>query len=145
MRTDRLVPPLLLAGVMLALGGCSSGLEPVDIFPDDMCSACKMAISDKRFAGEILWQGTARKFDDLGCMVRTIQKGGDRHSGFVVDFGSREWVNAKEAYYVRSTEISTPMRSGLIAFKDREAAQQAASKYAGQVLNYDDVFGLPGK
>jgi len=126
----------------------SSALEPVEIYPEDMCSRCRMAISDKRFAAEILLEpGVARKFDDLGCLLSDLRDApsGKEPPAFAVDFGKREWVNVKEAYYVRSERISTPMRSGLIAFKDRSDAEQEAAKYGADVLNYRDVVKSVGR
>ncbi len=142
MRTQQLISPLLFTIILCGTACISSSLAPVEIYPEDMCSRCKMAISDKRFAGEILVEvGVARKFDDLGCLLRDMKdrRARDEPPAFAVDFGRREWVNVKEAYYVKSTRITTPMRSGLIAFKDRSDAEQAAAKYGGQVLNYEDV------
>ncbi len=148
MRARQLLLPFLLAIVLCGSACISSALEPVEIYPEDMCSRCKMAISDKRFAGQILVEvGVARKFDDLGCLLKDMKERanrGDQPPAFAVDYGKREWVNVKEAYYVRSSRITTPMGSGLIAFKNRSDAEQAAAKYGANVLNYGDVFDVRG-
>jgi len=149
MHAQRLFLPFLFSIVLCGTGCISSSLEPVEIYPEDMCSRCKMAISDKRFAGEILIEvGVAHKFDDLGCLLKELKERsgrGDEPPAFAVDCGSRKWVNVKEAYYVRSERISTPMGSGLIAFKERSDADQAAAKYGAKVLNYGDVVAGGGR
>lgn len=148
MRAQRLLTPLFLMITLCGAACISSALEPVEIYPEDMCSRCRMAISDKRFAAEILLEpGVARKFDDLGCLLSDLRDApsGKEPPAFAVDFGKREWVNVKEAYYVRSERISTPMRSGLIAFKDRSDAEQEAAKYGADVLNYRDVVKSVGR
>lgn len=139
MHTDRRPLILLLTTVVLLGGACaSSAVEPVEFYPEDMCSRCRMAISDRRFAGEIISDAeNVRKFDDLGCMFGELREGGDaRVTGFVVDFENRGWVNMKEAYYVRSEQVKSPMGSGLLAFRDQKAAESAQSKYAGRMTNY---------
>ncbi len=142
MRMQQLFLPILFAIVLYGTACISSPLAPVEVYPEDVCTRCKMAISDKRFAGEILVEvGVARKFDDLGCLLKDMRDRAarDEPPAFAVDFEKREWVNMKKAYYVRSGRISTPMGSGLIAFKNRSDAEQAAAKYGGQVLNYGEV------
>ncbi|MFB3902194.1 MAG: nitrous oxide reductase accessory protein NosL [Acidobacteriota bacterium] len=143
MGAQRLWLPLLFTIVLGSAGCISSTLEPVEIYPEDMCSRCKMAISDKRFAGEIVVEaGVARKFDDLGCLLADIRDRTTRDEppAFAVDFEKREWVNVKEAYFLRSSAISTPMASGLVAFKDRSDAERAAARYDAKVSSYADVM-----
>ena len=47
---------LLLICLPLVCGGCHRGpYEPVEITPDeDRCAACRMAVSQKPFAGQIM-------------------------------------------------------------------------------------------
>jgi nitrous oxide reductase accessory protein NosL len=148
MRTQELFLSFVLAIVLSGAACISSSVEPVEIYPEDVCSRCRMAISDKRFAGEIMVEvGVARKFDDLGCLLKDLKEhpARDEPPAFAVDFGSRQWINMKKAYFVRSPGIVTPMGSGLIAFKNRSDAERAATKYGGQVLNYADLTAGAGE
>ncbi len=148
MRMQQLFLPLLFAIVLCGTACISSSLAPVEIYPEDMCSRCRMAISDKRFAGEILVEvGVVRKFDDLGCLLKDMRDRAarDEPPAFAVDFERREWVDVKKAYYVQSSRISTPMGSGLIAFKSRSDAEEAAAKYGGRVMNYADMVASVGR
>jgi copper chaperone NosL len=133
---------LLLLQLSAACG--STEIRPVGIFREDMCSRCKMAISEKRTAGEIILKdGTALKFDDLGCMASHDKGLVDKSvvaAYFVADFGSGAWIDAKDAYFVKSERITTPMSSGTVAFRDRAAAEVAAAKHEGQVLRFAGVF-----
>ena len=112
-----------LAGLLVA--GCvSSELKPVDIFPEDACAQCRMAVSDKSFASEIITEeGEVLKFDDLGCLenyrkknpavkIRTI---------FVSDFDTKTWLPYEKSRIVK-TGITTPMGSGRVAFADSAKA-----------------------
>jgi nitrous oxide reductase accessory protein NosL len=57
-----------------------------------------------------------------------------------MDFDERTWIKAEDAYYVRSSEVTTPMNGGTIAFQTQAKAQQAAEKYHGTVQRFSEVF-----
>jgi copper chaperone NosL len=139
---------LLLSALWLE--GCGKPkIEPVEIAAEDMCAFCKMAISEKQYAAEFLNQdGDASKFDEIGCLanqLKTRQNRRDIAAFFVVDYDSRQWVNAEQAYFVRSEEFKTPMNGHIVAFKDRSKADGAAAKYHGNLLAFSKVFGEAGK
>jgi len=110
-----------------------------------MCSFCKMAISEKRYAAEVVErEGNLSKFDDIGCMLRFVHDRnleGKAAAYFVVDYEQRDWLSGEDAYYVKSEAIHSPMGGGLIAFKDRTRADDHASKVKGQVLTFEDIRG----
>jgi copper chaperone NosL len=138
---------LLLSALWLA--GCGKPkFEPVEIAAGDMCAFCKMAISEKPYAAEFLNQGgDAFKFDDIGCLanqLKTRQNRSDIAAFFVVDYDSGQWVNAEQAYFVRSEEFKTPMSGRVVAFKDRSKADEAAAKYHGNLRGFGEVFGEAG-
>lgn len=130
---------------LLLLIGCeTSRVEPVPLAPEDMCDYCRMIISEKRYAAEFInSEGQAFKFDDIGCMANFIRSKRNTRkvvARFVMDFDSREWIKADDAYYVRSPELTTPMNGGIIAFVDQSKAQEAVGKYHGTQLRSNDVF-----
>ena len=134
----------VIVGVAVFANCQKRTVEPVAIAPEDMCSYCKMAISEKQYAAELIdSEGQAFKFDDIGCMVNFVKKRKDSAKTaayFVMDFENREWVKAENAYYVRSSELTTPMNGGIIAFKDQSRAQAAADKYHGTLLRFDEII-----
>ena len=115
--------------------------EPVAIESNDMCSFCRMSISEKRYAAELIdEEGSVFKFDDIGCMANFIKRNNTRvHATFVMDFDHREWLKAENAFYVRSSELRTPMNGGIVAFEDRSSAEAAIAKYHGTKLDYPEV------
>lgn len=135
---------LLCVALWLAAACGTAEIRPVGIFPEDMCSRCRMAISEKRSAGElILKDGTVLKFDDLGCMVghhAGIKERKEVAACFVADFEGGGWIDAKVASFVRSDGIKTPMNSGTVAFRSRDAAKAAAERHGGEILGYAEVF-----
>ena len=143
----RLCVALLFGALWLA--GCGKPkFEPVEISAEDMCAFCKMALSERQYAAEFLNQdGDAFKFDDIGCLVsqlKTRQSRREIATFFVVEYDARQWVNAEQAYFVRSEEFKTPMSGRVVAFKDRPKAEEAAAKYHGSLLGFDEVFGEAG-
>ena len=109
-----------------------------------MCSLCRMAISQRQYAAELIdSEGTAFKFDDIGCFVRFAAGRGPHGKlppSFVIDYDSRQWLGAGRAYYVKSKEIRSPMASGLIALKEKAKADEYASKFQGRVMLFDELW-----
>ena len=127
-----------------ALANCQKGgISPVPLAPEDMCSYCRMAVSENQYAAEVIdSDGEAFKFDDIGCLVNFLD--GKKNKApiaayFVIDFDKREWIKGEDAYYVRAPEVKTPMNGGLIAFTTESQAQQAAEKYHGKLLRWKDI------
>ena len=134
----------LIIGVT-ALANCQKqAIAPVALAPEDMCSYCKMAISEKQYAAELIdSEGQAFKFDDIGCMANFIKNKKDPAktiARFVMDFNERQWIKAEDAFLVRSSELHTPMNGGIIAFKDQSKAKEAADRYHGKLMRFDDVL-----
>ncbi|HSG27191.1 MAG TPA: nitrous oxide reductase accessory protein NosL [Candidatus Krumholzibacterium sp.] len=102
------------------------GQEPEELYPEDICSLCRMAVSDPRFAAEIVSaEGEVFKFDDIGCLESFQEQDRDLPGAavFVKDFESALWLPIGEATIV-STEMSTPMGSGKLAFSSPEASRR---------------------
>ena len=73
---------LALAVFLAACAG--EAIKPVDIEASDMCSFCRMAISEKRYAAEIIdAEDNVMKFDDIGCMLRYRDAAGDQRGANV--------------------------------------------------------------
>ena len=130
---------------LFVLASCQKGAtEPVAIEANDMCSFCRMSISEKRFAAEFIdVDGEVFKFDDIGCMASFVEQKKSRapiHATFVMDFDARHWLRAEDAFYVRSSEFATPMGFGIAAFKDQSPAEAAATKFRGTMLRFSDLI-----
>lgn len=130
--------------MILVLANCQSAtLEPVAIEAHDMCAFCRMSISEKRFAAELIDRdGEVAKFDDISCMANFRKQRKDVGSisaTWVMDFERREWLKGEDAFYVRSPEIRTPMSGGIVAFNDESSAQAAAAKYQGTMLRFAEL------
>ncbi len=129
-RISPLFPVNILGGpaafLALLLTGCGTKeIKAVDIYPEDMCASCRMAVSDERFACEVVTDGgEALKFDDIGCLEQYLmtKPGNVTVVGtFYKDYATRNWVAAATATVVK-TDVITPMGSGKVAFADPKAA-----------------------
>jgi copper chaperone NosL len=118
--------------ICLSFFACgSSEIKPVDIYPEDMCSHCRMAISDQRFAAEIITaDGEVFKFDDLGCVERFKEKSADLKiaATFVKDYETKNWLPYERSTIVQ-TSIKTPMGSGKVALADSSRAQEILEQF----------------
>jgi copper chaperone NosL len=111
----------------MTLVGCATReSKPVDIYPEDMCSNCKMAFSDHRFASEIINdQREVFKFDDIGCMLkfRAAHEGMKIMATYLKDYDTKEWIPYERSTIIE-TDIETPMGSGKVAFVDSTKASE---------------------
>lgn len=143
MGEDMVKKVILVLGMLMIVACGQAEIKPVDFYPEDMCSSCRMAISEKQFAGEIITrEGTALKFDDLRCMRKYLKdRGTEQVAGyFFIDYDGRNWINGRDVILMRSPEISAPMGGNTVAFLTRAKAEAAAAKYQGQVLSFTDFF-----
>ncbi|PWT95738.1 MAG: hypothetical protein C5B55_00885 [Blastocatellia bacterium] len=138
---------LIVFGVatLIVLANCQKPtIEPVSIETNDMCSFCKMSISEKQYAAELIDEdGQAFKFDDIGCMSNFVKQKKNKTSiraTFVMDFDRRDWLKGEEAFYVRSSEFNTPMNGGIVAFKSQSSAEDAEAKFHGTLLRFTEVI-----
>jgi nitrous oxide reductase accessory protein NosL len=124
----------LPAGLVLTLLIASCGpseIRPVEIFAEDQCSSCRMAVSNPAFASEIVYDdGSAAKFDDLGCFDNYRKAHPDERYAaiFVMNYESKQWMPYGKSIIIR-TGIETPMGSGQIAVSDQEAAARLKKQY----------------
>lgn len=134
-----------LLPILLLMTACQSGsLQPTSIEAGDICTFCKMAISQANYAGQFIDRdGNVLKFDDVGCMIRFARENNRRDQVvkfFVMDFDTKRWLDAPGATYVKSDETASPMASGLAAFHDTSRAAGYAAKSKGRVLRFEDLW-----
>lgn len=117
--------------LLVAAAACGEHeIRPVELYGEDECSQCRMLISDKSFASEIIADdGSVYKFDDFGCFEKYRKAHHELRMAavFVVDFDSKEWVEYRQSTVVK-TGITTPMGSGKVAFKDSTRAAAFAKE-----------------
>lgn len=143
------------ASSMLFASGC--GRDEVTGPPElklgrNLCAECGMMINEDRCSGAavIAVDGVREHvtFDDIGCM---LEYSNDLESNiqvierYVHDHTTRAWVGWSEAWFVRgeSDKIPTPMGSGIVAFANRDSAEQAREVWGGEVVSSAELGVWP--
>jgi copper chaperone NosL len=107
-----------------------------------------MSIVEKPFATELITkQGKIEKFDSIECLaayiLKEIIKNDKIHSLWVTDYQENDkFIEAKNAFYINSKSIRSPMGMFLSAFKNQEEAIKTLNDKEGKILNWDEVKKL---
>ena len=111
---------------------------------NDTCRHCRMAVSDRHFAAQIVAPGEEPLFfDDIGCLRDYAAAHAellDDAVVFVADHRTAEWVEGRSAVYTR-TRVATPMASGLMAHRDASSRDQDPSALGGTDLPASEILG----
>jgi nitrous oxide reductase accessory protein NosL len=129
----------LLAGAFM-MGGCEKKdwRQPEKVHWDrDMCERCKMAVSERKYAAEVIDPKTHKhyKFDDIGCAILWFKEEKldwiDQAIIWGKDGKSGQWIDARKAYY--STDKIPPMGYGFTAYANKADAGN------GEVIGFEEV------
>ncbi len=137
---------LLVLIVLLGACGSAAADEPPEIsYGRDECDECHMIIDDPRSAAAYrLPDGTAVKFDDIGGLLIHGHEAGELADAkvWVHDYETEEWIEGVSAWYVHSSEVSTPMAFGIAALSDEQQATDFAAEVGGEVMRWDDLVEM---
>ena len=103
----------------------------------DMCERCQMAISDRKFAVQVIdpKSGKAHKFDEIGCAVLWLDEmkipWKEKAIIWVTDAKNGKWIDARKAQYVDGA--ITPMAFGFAAYT-KETLPKGAKVYDYQSI-----------
>ena len=99
-------------------GGKNKEQLPVDfVYDRTVCEECKMAISDPRYAAEVIGpDGKAYFFDDPACAILWLSRRPSigRVKIWVKDVKTRKWIEANKAHWIYG-DPHTPMGYGFAA------------------------------
>ena len=147
-RADRAAyAPLLVA---LALAACAPG-SALPQQPDsrsDLCSSCRMPVSDPSLAAQIVAPNEEpRFFDDLRCLRDYLAVEHSLPRGavvYVADHRTRAWVEAGRAVFVGAPAFQTPMGSHWAAYADERSRQADPDAAGGVPVPASEIFGTAG-
>ncbi|HSD20391.1 MAG TPA: hypothetical protein VLC54_10150 [Anaeromyxobacter sp.] len=139
-----------LTALALAAAACQRGPPvpaPLDT-RNDACAHCRMAVSDPRFASEVVApHEEPRFFDDLGCLRDWLRAHPELPRGsvaYVADHRTGAWVRAARATYARVPGLETPMSSHLVAHEDATSRDADRSVGGAIPIAASEVFGPAG-
>jgi nitrous oxide reductase accessory protein NosL len=118
------------AMVMLtAACGVTADGPPQIVVDRTPCSHCGMLISEPIYSAAYRATGSAaRVFDDIGCLRDAARSEAGPIAYWFHDADDGGWVDGPQAWFVASPDIHTPMDGGLIAYRDRSAADRSAAR-----------------
>lgn len=135
---------LISLSLVFLLLSCNT--EPVPIeFGKDMCYTCKMTMMDNRFGAEIVTKkGKVYKFDDVNCMLGFYHSDFEEQSNakhiLVVDFTKPgEFIDATNAWYLKSDSVRSPMSSGIAAFANDEEYSPLKKKWKAILMSWGET------
>ena len=111
----------------------------------DGCYSCKMTLMDNKFGGEFVTQkGKIYKFDDVNCMINFLNSGeiSERDIAFrlVINFNNPgNFIEAGDAFYLRSEKIKSPMASKIAAFSSKPEMDSIKNKVKGIYLTWGEL------
>lgn len=112
-------------------------------FKSDLCVVCKMAVTSKSYAAQIVSDGKPLFFDDIGCLVQYERQGQIKPAAkarYVRSVVGDAWLQAEKAVWVTTKDVRTPMGYGFHAFTDQTAAEAFVKAHKmAQVVTWADV------
>jgi copper chaperone NosL len=152
MRKDIFIGTICILIASLFLAACTAKTDeprpPEMFYGQDVCDQCGMVIDEKQYAAAtLLTNDEYLKFDDVGEMFEyhMDHPEAQAQAWFVHDYNSAKnqrsdkWIRGEGAFYVESQELKTPMGTGIVAFSEREAAEQFAAEWNGKVYTFDEM------
>jgi copper chaperone NosL len=122
------------------------GPAPLDT-RHDACAFCRMAVSDRHFAAQVVAPGEEPLFfDDIGCLVHHLRdrRAAPRALAWVADHRTGEWVRAARATYTRNPGLETPMGSHLVAHAGAASRDADPAATGGAPASAAEIFGPSG-
>jgi copper chaperone NosL len=129
---------------LLILAACKVEPQPL-VYGKDGCHSCKMTLMDKKFGAEILTtKGKVYKFDDVNCLLNFYNGGEvppeDIQEILIVDFSKPEkLIDARNALYVKSESIKSPMASKVAAFESNEDLKEMNKDWNGVLMSWGEL------
>lgn len=94
------------------------------------CALCSMSIKDELHAAQIVDRDEHIFFGSIECLMNFLAAHPEeQHQQFFVAdyFKNGRFINAKEAFYLQTSKIKSPMGANLSAFSSKTAAEKASA------------------
>ncbi len=129
---------------VLVLNGCNPESKPI-AYGEDKCEFCRMSIVDRRFGGEIVTaKGKVFKFDAVECTINYLDEHVEDELKLNLILTNTydspgKLVNAKECYYLKSTNMPSPMGMFLNPFENSSEAKRFQKENTGTMYNWQEL------
>jgi copper chaperone NosL len=130
--------------LMLFLSACA--IEPAPInYGQDACEFCKMNIVDQQHAAEIVTKkGKSYKYDAVECMLNYLNRNdlASEEMAFLLVCNYNqpgELIDARDATYIISEAIPSPMGAFLSALDNPDSGKQIIEVKGGEVVTWEEL------
>lgn len=125
------------------LSSCKQEPKPIN-YGVDACHFCRMTIVDKIHGAEMVTdKGKVFKFDAAECLFRYMNEleGSEGFLFLTNHFESPEQLfSMKDAIYLESENLPSPMGAFLTAFSTKEMAEKLQQDKGGELFTYTDMI-----
>ena len=132
-----------VAAVAAAAAAACSAPGPREVVAGgEDCARCHMTVMDPRLAGQAVSRtGKVFVFDDLACLAGFLDEGGladgELHSAWAADFLGGGWLDVREAVFLSSAGLRSPMAGNVVALRPGAAADSLQAALGGELLDWD--------
>lgn len=126
----------------LLLFGCINKNPENILAGEKKCAHCKMGIIQMNFHSQLITtKGRKIHFDSIECMISSwLEDGSKVEKLYVKNFDSpEEWLEIKEAIFLKSEKLPSPMSANLSSYKNQESAARAKEVFGGKIFQLNEL------
>jgi copper chaperone NosL len=140
MKNSELINIYLFGLFLILLTSCSVEPKPIE-YGIDHCHFCDMTVVDKTHAAELTTKkGKSSIYDAIECMVNDLIKENKESKMayiLVADYSNPgKLIDAKNAIFLISKKIKSPMGANLSAFPSHTIAKKYQNDFGGTLYNW---------
>lgn len=100
--------------LLVMAAACQTAAEAADpVWGKQVCDACRMLVSDPRYAAQLLdAEGERSFYDDIGCLTEALDALPAPPRGIWVRDATGRWIDARGAHY--GSSAPSPMDYGFV-------------------------------
>jgi copper chaperone NosL len=134
--------------LLLVIVACSCQVSerPIE-YGSDECDYCKMMIMDQRYGSELVTEkGKVYTFDAAECLIEYLQNNSEMTEAakflLVTPYTDpNHLTDARDATYLISKNMPSPMGAYLTTFRDRSTAEKFSSDKGGVLYTWEELYG----
>ncbi|WP_084696435.1 nitrous oxide reductase accessory protein NosL [Maribacter thermophilus] len=103
------------------------------------CTHCNMVIKNKAFKAKIETKtGKTLHFDAIECLVNYLNSKNEKtfNKLYVTDYDQQRYINAENAFYLKSDAIKSPMGANLSAYGSLEEPTKKQEEKEGEIFTW---------
>ncbi len=131
--------------IILGIAACSVKEKPIEYGAAE-CAYCKMTIMDQRYGAELVTnKGKVFTFDAAECLIDYLYYNEEVATQasllLITPYNQPNHLfDARQATYLVSGEMPSPMGAYLTSFADREIAEEFQASKGGELYNWDELY-----